>query len=91
MTDDLIDRAKKALEGATRGHWQKSGDATVCVGQRDIAYLARNTMATAELLANVSLIALAPDLARALIRERKRSERLEDALRDCEAWLRRWH
>jgi len=85
MTDNLLDRAKKALEGATPGPWRarfQGIDARRYVDTYSAPVWVR--IATAELLyaddteeqnwsaagndkANADLIALAPDLARALI------------------------
>jgi hypothetical protein len=101
MTDDLIKRAKAALEGATPGPWKlgvdvdtyAGGDATdasISVGRDDFDPVAlainehpeedcRKSDGTLE--SNARLIALAPDLARALIREREAADELLDALK----------
>lgn len=77
----LIDKAKKALEGATPGPWSTDSDMEV-IGRHgylvaDLLVLDKNP--TTENKANAQLISLAPDLARALIAAEEVIRLIEDA------------
>lgn len=95
---DLIDRAKAALEKATPGPWALSEDTCYSGRMSGIYYRVwdddLNAICSEEYGAhndggkeNMRLIALAPDLARALIREREAGERLAKVLQDFQRRL----
>ena len=81
MTLPSDDDLRVMLAKTTPGPWSKSGDACIRSNGKDIAYLARNTMPNDQLHANLDVIALAPDLARAYLDQRARIADLEARLR----------
>ena len=81
---DLIERAKGALEGATEGPWSVGRDNTFGPQGRGVGVIVA-ACPHHEAEYNASLSALAPDLARALIRECEAADRLAEAVSN-DAW-----
>ena len=114
MSNQLIERAKEALEGATEGPWTGHNMVHADRGDQmtpeEIGEYVCNAVKMGDLSRflfvsgkgsdgrdvdvchtgngpcgphNTALITLAPDLARALIREREAADRLAEALEHC--------